>query len=91
MIPQEHTTPIPLAESEAVKSLAPRPLVYSAAGMYKVKRCPGGGRMFVRMGEKVGRNEPCPCGSGQKFKHCHKTEPDLLAWAKKMEEMNETM
>jgi preprotein translocase subunit SecA len=19
----------------------------------------------------VGRNEPCPCGSGQKFKHCH--------------------
>ncbi len=21
--------------------------------------------------EKVGRNEPCPCGSGNKFKHCH--------------------
>ena len=21
--------------------------------------------------EKVGRNEPCPCGSGKKFKHCH--------------------
>jgi preprotein translocase subunit SecA len=20
---------------------------------------------------KVGRNEPCPCGSGRKFKHCH--------------------
>jgi preprotein translocase subunit SecA len=20
---------------------------------------------------KVGRNEPCPCGSGKKFKHCH--------------------
>jgi len=19
----------------------------------------------------VGRNDPCPCGSGQKFKHCH--------------------
>lgn len=26
---------------------------------------------FVRDGRKVGRNEPCPCGSGQKFKHCH--------------------
>jgi len=26
---------------------------------------------FVRGGRKVGRNEPCPCGSGQKFKHCH--------------------
>ena len=22
-------------------------------------------------GEKVGRNEPCPCGSGRKFKKCH--------------------
>jgi len=20
---------------------------------------------------KVGRNQPCPCGSGKKFKHCH--------------------
>jgi preprotein translocase subunit SecA len=20
---------------------------------------------------RVGRNEPCPCGSGKKYKHCH--------------------
>ena len=20
---------------------------------------------------KIGRNDPCPCGSGKKFKHCH--------------------
>ena len=26
---------------------------------------------FVRSDRKVGRNEPCPCGSGRKFKHCH--------------------
>jgi preprotein translocase subunit SecA len=26
---------------------------------------------FVRGGEKVGRNDPCPCGSGKKYKHCH--------------------
>ncbi len=26
---------------------------------------------FVREGEKVGRNDPCPCGSGKKFKQCH--------------------
>ena len=26
---------------------------------------------FVRTGKKVGRNEPCPCGSGKKFKQCH--------------------
>jgi preprotein translocase subunit SecA len=24
----------------------------------------------VRSGPKVGRNDPCPCGSGKKFKHC---------------------
>ncbi|NNC56616.1 MAG: preprotein translocase subunit SecA [Woeseiaceae bacterium] len=26
---------------------------------------------FVRGSRKVGRNEPCPCGSGKKFKQCH--------------------
>jgi preprotein translocase subunit SecA len=26
---------------------------------------------FVRQGQKVGRNEPCPCGSGKKYKQCH--------------------
>jgi len=24
-----------------------------------------------KKGRKVGRNEPCPCGSGKKYKHCH--------------------
>ncbi|THB69848.1 MAG: preprotein translocase subunit SecA [Gammaproteobacteria bacterium] len=26
---------------------------------------------FVRAQEKVGRNDPCPCGSGKKYKQCH--------------------
>lgn len=26
---------------------------------------------YVRSERKVGRNNPCPCGSGKKFKHCH--------------------
>ena len=26
---------------------------------------------FVRAGDKVGRNDPCPCGSGKKYKQCH--------------------
>ncbi len=26
---------------------------------------------FVRHDDKVGRNDPCPCGSGKKYKHCH--------------------
>jgi preprotein translocase subunit SecA len=24
-----------------------------------------------REGEKIGRNAPCPCGSGKKYKRCH--------------------
>jgi uncharacterized protein YecA (UPF0149 family) len=24
----------------------------------------------VRAEKKVGRNDPCPCGSGKKYKHC---------------------
>ena len=27
----------------------------------------------VRAGAKVGRNDPCPCGSGKKYKKCHGT------------------
>jgi preprotein translocase subunit SecA len=25
----------------------------------------------IRVTQKVGRNEPCPCGSGKKYKNCH--------------------
>ncbi|MBK6411056.1 MAG: SEC-C domain-containing protein [Flavobacteriales bacterium] len=25
----------------------------------------------VRVEKKVGRNDPCPCGSGKKYKQCH--------------------
>jgi preprotein translocase subunit SecA len=28
-------------------------------------------RQPVNNGPKVGRNDPCPCGSGKKYKHCH--------------------
>ncbi len=28
-------------------------------------------RTVVRKEKKVGRNDPCPCGSGKKYKHCH--------------------
>jgi preprotein translocase subunit SecA len=30
-----------------------------------------GSREPVRADPKVGRNDPCPCGSGKKYKHCH--------------------
>ncbi len=40
-----------------------------------------GQEAFKRELPKVGRNDPCPCGSGKKFKHCHgaKGAPELTA------------
>ena len=25
----------------------------------------------IKVDKSVGRNDPCPCGSGKKYKHCH--------------------
>ncbi|MHB0869014.1 MAG: preprotein translocase subunit SecA [Chloroflexota bacterium] len=30
-----------------------------------------GGSQPAKVGKKVGRNDPCPCGSGKKYKKCH--------------------
>ena len=38
----------------------------SSAGATPVVR-----RQPMRNIDKVGRNDPCPCGSGKKYKHCH--------------------
>ncbi len=35
------------------------------------RQAPEAVETFVRDSRKVGRNEPCPCGSGKKFKQCH--------------------
>ncbi len=55
---------------------APEPALAEAGGEAVVGRAPRQAQApapqpFVREGRKVGRNEPCPCGSGKKFKHCH--------------------
>ncbi|MFV1921632.1 MAG: preprotein translocase subunit SecA [Methylotenera sp.] len=34
---------------------------------------PPPGQPIVREGQKIGRNDPCPCGSGKKYKQCHGT------------------
>jgi preprotein translocase subunit SecA len=31
----------------------------------------GGARQPVKAAKKIGRNDPCPCGSGKKYKKCH--------------------
>jgi preprotein translocase subunit SecA len=43
------------------------------------KRVVHQGGTFKRVVAKVGRNEPCPCGSGAKFKKCHEGREDELA------------
>lgn len=53
------------ARSATARSVAPRP---SSLAVPTVTRAPAtapGG------GGKVGRNDPCPCGSGKKYKYCH--------------------
>jgi preprotein translocase subunit SecA len=61
---------------EATAAAAPPAGAAAGPGRPAAPRPPEGaitsaGETYVREGRKVGRNEPCPCGSGQKFKHCH--------------------
>jgi SEC-C motif-containing protein len=36
--------------------------------------------------EKIGRNEPCPCGSGKKYKHCCLGKHEAAIWTKETEQ-----
>jgi preprotein translocase subunit SecA len=61
--------------AEAVSVIAPGEPVQSAEfGQSGDAASSGEGPVaapFVRAVPKVGRNDPCPCGSGKKYKHCH--------------------
>jgi len=41
------------------------------AGAAAVSEEPAKIKPIVNEGPKIGRNDPCPCGSGKKYKHCH--------------------
>ncbi|MCK5809937.1 MAG: preprotein translocase subunit SecA [Cocleimonas sp.] len=43
----------------------------SALGGSNTELKPEAMKPFKRQQEKVGRNQPCPCGSGKKYKQCH--------------------
>lgn len=47
-----------------------RPRLVSEGGPPVTYKLNGSGRTVVRTDEKLGRNEPCSCGSGLKFKKC---------------------
>jgi hypothetical protein len=44
--------------------------VRAAAPAFR-ERASGRGPDLTRRAEKIGRNDPCPCGSGKKYKRCH--------------------
>ncbi|MFA4818164.1 MAG: SEC-C metal-binding domain-containing protein, partial [Parcubacteria group bacterium] len=66
-----------LVQQFAGRSLADRAVSFSAPA--KEMSRGGGGPLLTlakdkaknELGEKIGRNDPCPCGSGLKYKKCH--------------------
>ncbi|MBL0497763.1 MULTISPECIES: preprotein translocase subunit SecA [Aeromonas] len=53
---------------------APRTYTHATADNQLADEDTGGAEghtTFVRDEQKIGRNDPCPCGSGKKYKHCH--------------------
>lgn len=61
-----------LSEDKEVKRVAvAKPLIEGfAGGQASKKGMKKVGTTIVRKDEKVGRNDPCPCGSGKKYKKC---------------------
>lgn len=66
---EEKVEPVEKAEKPADKvKEATRPIPYTT----RRRRTQEVEQRII--GEKVGRNDPCPCGSGKKYKKCHWTE-----------------
>ena len=61
---------VPLAG--AGRSVFGRPVGPSSVGRLQTNRDSDGGKPRpVEAEERIGRNDPCPCGSGKKYKKCH--------------------
>jgi uncharacterized protein len=75
--PDPEMRPSPIAPEQREEIIA-----HMTAGLLQIYRfylsqressAPRGGtsRTVRREATRVGRNDPCPCGSGRKYKHCH--------------------
>jgi preprotein translocase subunit SecA len=62
----QHAEVLPLLGAAEAEPAAAQPMAAPRQGEPLEPVAP-----FVRQERKVGRNEPCPCGSGKKYKHCH--------------------
>ena len=56
--------------------VGPDPAIAGRQGMHRAAIAGQTGRgkktePIRNRGQKVGRNDPCPCGSGKKYKNCH--------------------
>jgi preprotein translocase subunit SecA len=60
-----------MTEETASTIIKPTQVVIEAFDAAMSGRRPGERQGTIVVGEKVGRNEPCPCGSGKKYKKCH--------------------
>jgi preprotein translocase subunit SecA len=72
---RRRSAPVQYTHAEA-SALTAEPDAEEAAGAVEPASTPGPGSAasappFVRGVPKIGRNDPCPCGSGRKFKQCH--------------------
>ncbi len=61
---REQKTDLSRVQTNRREDLAARAAAESAGARSKPET-------FKRTEEKIGRNAPCPCGSGKKYKHCH--------------------
>jgi len=60
-----------MTEETASTIIKPTQVVIEAFDAAMSGRRPGERQGTIVVGDKVGRNEPCPCGSGKKYKKCH--------------------
>ncbi len=58
-------------EAEAKQKMSYQKADAQSLGGDQAEQKPAPSQPFVRQEKKVGRNEPCPCGSGKKYKACH--------------------
>ena len=68
--PEPRPAPVAVAAGGAPASASPRPLA-AVPQLPRAPRVTLGGPAGARPARKVARNDPCPCGGGKKYKHCH--------------------
>jgi uncharacterized protein YecA (UPF0149 family) len=61
---------VDIKSMEAVKAWLEKHKADIEAGKFKDPPETAKVETFVKTGPDVGRNDPCPCGSGKKFKKC---------------------